>query len=251
MSIDPQHPTYILDSSIIGTNPGMGFRPMPKLAEEGTSVVWYQATNSTNVQIWVDTINEFLGPYLNEPGHSNRVICNYDKPAPGPGKVCNVDVLGAHWGPCTKNTNYGYTASSPCVFLKLNRIFGWKPEVYDDPNNLPEDMPTDLVNRIKLAAKKGEMNTVWVSCAPEGPADNETMGPIEYYPRQGFPGFYYPYENQDGYLSPLVAVQFRRPPIAKLVNVECRAWAKNIVYQKQTGAKDRMGSVHFEILVDP
>lgn len=55
------------------------------------------------------------------------------------------------------------------------------------------------------------MNTIWVSCEGENPADIENVGPVEYYPRQGFPGYYYPYENSEGYLSPLVAVHFTRP----------------------------------------
>lgn len=55
------------------------------------------------------------------------------------------------------------------------------------------------------------MNTIWVSCEGENPADVENIGPIEYFPRRGFPGYYYPYENSEGYLSPLVAVHFARP----------------------------------------
>lgn len=50
-----------------------------------------------------------------------------------------------------------------------------------------------------------------MSCEGENPADVENIGPIEYYPRQGFPGYYYPYENSEGYLNPLVAVHFTRP----------------------------------------
>lgn len=56
-----------------------------------------------------------------------------------------------------------------------------------------------------------QLNTIWVSCEGENPADVENVGPIKYYPRQGFPGYYYPYENSEGYLSPLVAVHFTRP----------------------------------------
>lgn len=55
------------------------------------------------------------------------------------------------------------------------------------------------------------MNTIWVSCEGENPADKENIGPVQYYPRQGFPGYFFPYENSEGYLSPLVAVQFTRP----------------------------------------
>lgn len=50
-----------------------------------------------------------------------------------------------------------------------------------------------------------------MSCEGESPADVENIGPVSYYPRQGFPGYFFPYENSEGYLSPLVAVQFTRP----------------------------------------
>lgn len=107
-----------------------------------------------------------------------------------------------------------------------------------------------------------------MSCEGENPADLENVGPIKYYPRQGFPGYYYPYENSEGYLSPLVAVHFERPvreyPYANchmrvvlnglftmflggiIINVECKAWAKNIKHDRA----DRIGSVHFELMID-
>lgn len=56
-----------------------------------------------------------------------------------------------------------------------------------------------------------QMNTIWVSCDGENPADQENIGPVDYLPIRGFPGYFYPYQNSVGYLSPLVAVQFQRP----------------------------------------
>lgn len=56
-----------------------------------------------------------------------------------------------------------------------------------------------------------QLRTVWVSCDGETVADKELIGPISYNPRPGFPGYFFPFENAEGYLSPLVAVQFKRP----------------------------------------
>lgn len=57
-----------------------------------------------------------------------------------------------------------------------------------------------------------EKQTVWVSCEGETPTDVEYLGPVKYYPNiQGFPGYYFPYVNSEGYLSPLVAVHFVQP----------------------------------------
>lgn len=73
-------------------------------------------------------------------------------------------------------------------------------------------MPDDLKAHIATKANKpNELDTVWVSCEGENPADVENMGPIQYIPRRGFPGYYFPFVNTPGYLSPLVAVFFEKP----------------------------------------
>lgn len=68
-----------------------------------------------------------------------------------------------------------------------------------------------LISRVTYILKfafKLQTNLVWVSCEGENPADNENIKSIDYYPRMGFPGFYFPYKNVEGYTPPLVAVQF-------------------------------------------
>lgn len=112
-----------------------------------------------------------------------------------------------------------------------------------------------------------------MSCNGEYPSDNEVLGPVTYYPQRGFPAYFYPFTNVPGYLSPLIAVQFKRPGCKKnskcyllryiinnlifllfffivnrIINIECRAWAKNIIYNGSF--RDRQGSVHFEIMID-
>lgn len=54
-------------------------------------------------------------------------------------------------------------------------------------------------------------HVVWVSCEGENPADVENIGSISYYPLQGFPAYYFPFKNLEGYLPPLVAVHFSGP----------------------------------------
>lgn len=36
------------------------------------------------------------------------------------------------------------------------------------------------------------------------------------------------------------------PTAGVLINIECKAWAKNIVYDRA----ERKGSVHFELMID-
>lgn len=88
---------------------------------------------------------------------------------------------------------------------------------------------------------------VFVSCHGQNPNDRDSIGSIRIEPF-GFPYYYYPYTNIKGYLSPLVSVQFENPKAGLVINVECIAWAPNIIYHG--GERDRQGSVHFEIMID-
>merc|ERR1712105_83739 len=72
------------------------------------------------------------------------------------------------------------------------------------------------------------------------------MGEIEYFPSDvGFDSAYYPYMNDDGYRSPLIAVRFKEPAPFQFLHVECRAWAGNIKYHR----RDRVGIAHFELMM--
>lgn len=41
--------------------------------------------------------------------------------------------------------------------------------------------------------------------------DREIIGSIEYMPWKGFPGYFFPYQGQDHYMEPIVAVKFVNP----------------------------------------
>lgn len=141
-------------------------------------------------------------------GSNNQKNCDFEN-TPTPSQVCKLDL--SKFGECKAENAYGYNNSAPCIFLKLNRIYGWEPEYYNDTENLPEDMPEDLKDHIKSLPIK-HRNQIWVSCAGENPHDLETIGTeIKYFPSRGFPSYFYPYRNLRGYLSPLVAVKFSRP----------------------------------------
>ncbi|XP_022914206.1 sodium/potassium-transporting ATPase subunit beta-1-like [Onthophagus taurus] len=249
-TLDDTQPSWILDRSLIGTNPGMGFRPLPDRAEEG-ALIAFNSKDGTTADKYVNLLNVFLKDYMNDSLGTNREPCDFDK-RPGEGKVCDVDMK--QFMPCTPENGYGYNTSSPCIFLKLNRIFGWVPEYYNDIDNLPSDMPIDLVEHIKkeYAQDKRRANQVWVSCKGEKSVDEENINDgntpnFEYYPR-GFASYYYPFENVKNYLSPLIAVRVLNIKPSILVNIECRAWAKNIIYVGSY--RDRRGSVHFELMRD-
>ncbi|XP_066258602.1 sodium/potassium-transporting ATPase subunit beta-2-like isoform X1 [Euwallacea similis] len=247
-TLNPRIPKWQLESSIIGTNPGLGFRPMPTDNLEST-LIWFQGSNKTNFQPWVDNLNKFLDGYYTPSkiakGSGQIKTCSH-RDFPHGDEVCEVDVRD--WDKCNKDQFFDYHRSSPCIFLKLNRIYGWRPDYYIHDNELPADMPKQLKNHIKSINNTRDRQNIWISCEGESPADREYIGSVSYYPKkfQGFPGYYFPYLNGEGYLSPLVAVRFERPVPGIVINVECRAWAKNIKYNRN----DRIGSVHFELLID-
>ena len=78
-------------------------------------------------------------------------------------------------------------------------------------------------------------------------ADKDNVGEIRYYPEQGFRHYFYPFRNQDNYLTPMVFVKFMNPPKNIALMIECRALAPNIHYDRQ----EKEGGIHFELLVDP
>lgn len=242
-TLNDKEPKWQLDNGLIGKNPGLGFRPIADRTEEG-SLIWYNPKNKSSIEKWVKLTEDFLEPYLRNGTGSNKMSCDFDQPAKK-GRVCDVDMN--KFQSCGPAHSFGYSSTSPCIFLKLNRIINWVPEFYNDINDLPSDMPKQLVDTIK-SKKPEERDQIWVTCEGEHPADKEHVSKFEYLPYLGFPGFYYPYTNDKAYLSPLVAVKIVTPKPNVVINIECRAWAKNINYRG--GNQQREGSVHFEIMMD-
>ncbi len=94
------------------------------------------------------------------------------------------------------------------------QIYGWLPEPYNH-TKLPSDMPESLTRYINSSesglSPKEKDEMIWFSCEGENPADAEHIGQVDYYPRPGVPSYFYPYKNQDGYLSPVVFAHFSNP----------------------------------------
>lgn len=97
----------------------MGHRPV---VVEDYGLIVYNATNRTQVQKYIDNIDEFLAPYNNKSllinGGTNQRDCGVVKP---PRKeVCsfNTKLLG----PCNRENDYGYSNMTPCLIIKLNKV---------------------------------------------------------------------------------------------------------------------------------
>ena len=239
--IDDKEPKWQQEGGLIGNSPALGVRPGQDadMIESSMIIFNYEAVKDEIAvpgrQGWVDRADKFLEPYRKD--FANGVDCASKEPADG--EFCKFDL--SLIGDCA-NGAHGFDSNSPCLILKLNRIYGNEPDYFEDPNDLPEDMPEELKNKIASAEDKRK---VWVSCKGENPADEEGIESFEYFPKDAsFPAQYFPYLNQKNYQSPLVAVKLHNVNEGQLLHIECRAWAKNINYNR----RDRVGIVHFELM---
>jgi len=252
LTLEDDKPKWMTTESLIGNSPGVGLAPgqIPELIDSSMIAFNYESEQdqgtpgSANYVAgwggWVARNKEFLKPYQEKLGRR--------------GKSCDDSDTGcfalSNLGKCAEG-NYGYDSGEPCIFLKLNRIYGNENDPYtksEEDLKLAKEkgMPQTLIDHIK---EQNDVDQVWIECHGEYAADKEMLKPanIEYFPKSaGFPAKYFPYKNQDGYQSPVVAVKFKglkdKP---QLLHIECRAWAKNIDYNK----RDRIGLSHMELLI--
>ncbi|KAJ8729740.1 hypothetical protein PYW08_001321 [Mythimna loreyi] len=211
LTLEDNRPTYLLEESLIGANPGVAARPLYE-----TLVLHYNVENRSAYEPYVHQLDEFFEQYSGESWYTAKKDC-------------------------TAADRYGFP-DNPCIFVKVNRIIGWEPKFYD-MNELPEDMPEDLVEHIqKLDANLQKQ--VWVSCEEEKANDTK----LEYPWGRGMPGRFYPFNNQEGYKSPLVAVRLSSPAHNLNIVIRCRAWAKNIIQNKSL--KEPSGYTRFMLFVE-
>jgi sodium/potassium-transporting ATPase subunit beta len=234
--IDLKTPTYYNKDSVMNfreVNPGLGFRPQ---FDPESELIYL---NTSDAKSWKErhyqSLDLFLQRYERNKNksfvgaHGRRVTFNYEE------IIAN--------SPCSRSKFYGLNTAQPCVLLKLNRIFGWLP-IYT------HKLPINITNI------KEDMNAVekhiYVACSGESGTDRDNLGQIDYYSTYrnnkigGINFKYFPFRNQNGYLSPLVFAHFRSVTPNTLINVECKAYAKNI---DNTDRLNRRGMTRFQLFV--
>jgi len=245
-TIDDKVPRWVASDSLIGTSPAMGVRPEQAYERIDSSIIYFHSANRDDKENkpgwfpWANRTNNFLDTYRNVTGAG--IDCNGDTQLKFD-EYClfNVD---RELGACAKE-HAGYDKAMPCIFLKLNKIFNLIHSYHTNSSALPDYVPARVKTQMDKFTGK-DKNQVWVHCHGENPADVEAMGDIKYFPESAsFHGKYFPYLNQPGYQSPLIAVQFANPEAGQLIHIECRAYAQNIDYNK----RDKIGRAHFEILI--
>ena len=133
------------------------------------------------------------------------------------------------------NQTYGFPSGTPCVAVKLNRIFEFVPDLILDD---------DKGNATNATAS---LPYLQIECEGLHFADKDNIGPIDYFPRAGIDMWHFPFLGQEHYLSPLVFVKFANVTRNVLVQVDCRPTnARNIVPDKHSKGS---GRVQFELMV--
>uniref|UniRef100_A0AC34FMT9 Sodium/potassium-transporting ATPase subunit beta n=1 Tax=Panagrolaimus sp. ES5 TaxID=591445 RepID=A0AC34FMT9_9BILA len=133
---------------------------------------------------------------------------------------------------CSSANQYGFKSGQPCIILSLNRLIGWKPEDY-----LTGEVPNDVAGRYKAGS-------IAFNCDGTYEPDREYIGERQYVPPEGIDGRFYPYAVMSNYHQPIAIVKFNSLPVNRVVQVECRAYARNIVQDIES----RLGLVQFELL---
>eukprot|EP00095_Tigriopus_kingsejongensis_P003906 maker-scaffold85_size395806-snap-gene-0.8 protein:Tk03906 transcript:maker-scaffold85_size395806-snap-gene-0.8-mRNA-1 annotation:"sodium potassium-transporting atpase subunit beta-2" len=188
-TLDNEQPKWQNANGIIGDNPGLGFRPMPSEDSVESTLMLFRHGDlrTADWDLWSNRLDEYMEDYkragdVNKKPTPHVIQCEFGRP-PGEGQICQVETTKLLTGNCTKDENYGYKNGKPCVLLKLNRIYGWTPDLYTNSSDMPEKAPPSLITYIKKKEEaKDPMvgNMVWLSCEGENPADRENIGQIEW-----------------------------------------------------------------------
>ncbi|CAF1671165.1 unnamed protein product, partial [Adineta ricciae] len=234
-----------------GINPGLGFRPQYYMDR---SLIQWRTSRKTGHQSFiqmVDNVHQWvLGYGLKDQYHQQMIDCaglprdvliNYFRQ----GLSCIFFFTDVKPGPnpCSKPKNYGYNKGRPCVVIKLNRVFGWVPEPYQSKDEVPLEI-RDLWQPVMK-------DYVLIKCFGQYPTDQDLIHQIDHISILGnkaiggIPLYYYPFLNQPGYRQPYIWAQFIKVESNVLLNIICRAYARNI--RQSTSIEDMTGAVHFEL----
>lgn len=230
-TLDDKVPRYYGKGTIIGVNPGMGYQPWIKDDPDST-LIRFNVKDPKSYKKYIDSLEDFLSRYENT--NDTRICDGKQSNTDETEESCRFDLDIFNKKGCSKGQNFGFDKGTPCIVVTLNRLIGWEPTSYPD-DSAPES--------IKGRYKPGDIG---INCDGEYEPDAEHIGTIDYIPPNGIPGKYYPYKVMKNYHQPIAMVKFTSLPKNKVVLVECKAYAYNILHD----STDRLGLVHFELLVE-
>lgn len=249
-------PRWQQDSSLIGMNPGVGLRPRSNDKNIDSNMFMLKA-GATNVYPQEphgegDLNADYairLQEYLAEYNMTNKKMGSTPRGKPYP--VFDVET---QLDECS-TFPYGYVGDkvSPCILLKLNTIWGWKPQAINCswprekcPDTLKAHLASD--NGVKAVTE----DNIWFDCNGRQAADKEALSGngLQYFPpSRSIPINAFPYvgTSRGVFHSPLVALKVTPGDkyIGQLIHIECRAYFRGVDHS----TKYKTGLVQFEVLI--
>ncbi|CAH8461525.1 unnamed protein product [Schistosoma margrebowiei] len=212
-------PTLTGEQSILRFQPGIELAARPNSFNTFIHVATFQSTIN---QPYINKVNELFSKY------GSRGV-NEECSGPGlhpqnPDVPCSFDL--SVLGEC-QSTEKTILEGKLCLYLKINRVYGWLPDL-EDPKSIPSPA---------------------IECGGTNEFDKESLGTVRYFPEHIAPNGkkyglisnnYFPYLRMNNYQAPLVAVQFSNITRNTVVLVECRL----------VGLKNSIGGTGFEVCVD-
>ncbi|XP_067948625.1 sodium/potassium-transporting ATPase subunit beta-1-like [Watersipora subatra] len=233
--LNADSPKYSGPEDGLAWSPGVSHVPIIDPDRKST-LIRFSRSNDTQTEelanFMYDNFLKFYEPDYWTSANGNFIDCTSGRTDDDIEKVCEFKLDDIR--PCTLEDGYGWGDGQPCIILKLNKVNNWWPENYNE---------SEVPDEIKDVWQK---NVITLNCYGSDPVSRESIGAIEYYPMQGWSFDYYPFTGQQGYKSPLVAVQFMELPHRMAVFITCKAYTKNMVYHASYG----LGMTQFEIISD-
>ncbi|XP_074047278.1 sodium/potassium-transporting ATPase subunit beta-3 [Macrotis lagotis] len=211
-TLDDEAPKYRDQIS----SPGLTIIPKP----QGALEFYINPTESATYEYYLNSISRFLKAY-NSDSQVHHISCSngtyFEQDGISPKKACRFSLETLESCSGLEDNQYGYSNRTPCVFVKMNRIIGLRPE----------GKP-----RILCEVKEGS-GVQLETYPPNGNLD------LKYYP-------YYGKKLHVNYLQPLVAIKVKFLLGKQDVMIECKIeGSPNLRNQDE---RDRfLGRVSFKI----
>ncbi|EUB62877.1 Sodium/potassium-transporting ATPase subunit beta-1 [Echinococcus granulosus] len=204
--------------------PGLSHRPNINFM---TSLIAYESSNPQSYMPYVQNLRTFFSLYeeVNIKPQDGFATCENGVKTPNiPRLVCKFYPILLE--SCVKENNFGYDRSEPCVVIKINKVYGWLPDIQ---NTSMSQSPL-------------------LRCFGRYESNFEVFGSLHYYPNVTIDGIvygifdsvYFPYIIQYAYRSPVVAVQVKNVQRNGLFFLTCRLFNLNTPTEP----------LNFEFLID-
>jgi len=254
MSVTQDHPSKYGDttgSMLYQDGPGLTIRPLPdQVNNPQSSLIWFSVGVYENYRWWK---NQLSGWFSNIPvaGNPETKVCTLTFIDEADTDSCLVPTN--IYGPCSPQnpatpnliTDFGYSRGEPCILVKINRIYNWKP-AGDCTGACNDNMPPEL-NRFRTNQPGPSRVLVW--CQGQFEHDKENLGAIEYFPGPYIETKYFPFKVQKNYQSPFFMMQLKRPLAGALISIECQVYDNNIKRDDDKKAMS-IGYSKFQIIID-